>query len=79
MTQHGEYVLCTAGEVHLEKCMTDLETKFTSDARIHLSDPSFSLRETVVNEEGTANFNGILCNTKFFEMSIAILTLPDEV
>ncbi|XP_063981868.1 elongation factor-like GTPase 1 [Diachasmimorpha longicaudata] len=43
----GEIVLNTAGEVHLERCLEDLKTKYAK-VEINVSEPIVSFRETVV-------------------------------
>ncbi|XP_015125815.1 elongation factor-like GTPase 1 isoform X2 [Diachasma alloeum] len=43
----GEIVLNTAGEVHLERCLEDLKTKY-ANVEINVSEPIVSFRETVV-------------------------------
>ncbi|KAF5303764.1 hypothetical protein FQA39_LY09837 [Lamprigera yunnana] len=42
----GEYVVATAGTVHLEKCLTDLRNNFI-DVEFTVSPPIYALRETV--------------------------------
>ncbi|XP_063679742.1 elongation factor-like GTPase 1 [Bolinopsis microptera] len=43
----GELVLCTSGEVHLDRCIEDLKTRF-SKIDIKVSPPLVSFRETIV-------------------------------
>ena len=43
----GEYVLATAGEVHLKKCIDDLR-KFYAKIELKVSDPIIPFRETVI-------------------------------
>ncbi|CAH1407872.1 unnamed protein product [Nezara viridula] len=43
----GEHVLITAGEVHLERCLDDLRTRFAK-IEINSSEPIIPFRETVV-------------------------------
>ncbi|KAI4495818.1 hypothetical protein M0802_008441 [Mischocyttarus mexicanus] len=43
----GEIILSTAGEVHLERCLEDLQSKYAK-VEISVSDPIVPFRETVV-------------------------------
>ncbi|CAB0014962.1 unnamed protein product [Nesidiocoris tenuis] len=43
----GEHVLVTAGEVHLERCLDDLRTRY-ANISINVSEPIIPFRETVV-------------------------------
>ncbi|THH31171.1 hypothetical protein EUX98_g3005 [Antrodiella citrinella] len=45
--QTGEYVILTAGELHLERCLKDLRERFAK-IEIHASKPIVPFRETVV-------------------------------
>lgn len=44
----GEHVLVTAGEVHLERCLTDLRERFCPGIQFTVSKPIVPLRETLV-------------------------------
>ncbi|KAK4871944.1 hypothetical protein RN001_016068 [Aquatica leii] len=46
INEFGEYVVTTAGKVHLEKCLMDLKRNLI-DIAITVSPPIYSLRETV--------------------------------
>ncbi|KAI3389696.1 hypothetical protein SNEBB_002647 [Seison nebaliae] len=43
----GENILCTSGEIHLEKCMEDLRKRFAKLA-FHVSKPVVPFRETII-------------------------------
>lgn len=45
--ENGEYVLVTLGEVHLERCVYDLENQYAK-CPINVSSPIVPLRETIV-------------------------------
>ncbi|KAL6428375.1 hypothetical protein ACFW04_008571 [Cataglyphis niger] len=47
MQESGEIVLSTAGEVHLERCLEDLQLRYAK-VDINVSDPIVPFRETIV-------------------------------
>jgi ribosome assembly protein 1 len=49
VSQRGEHVLAAAGEIHLERCIKDLEERFAK-VKLVVSDPLVSFRETVEGE-----------------------------
>lgn len=48
--ESGENIIAGAGELHLEICLKDLEEDFMNGAKIRVSEPVVSYRETVVDE-----------------------------
>jgi ribosome assembly protein 1 len=48
--QSGEHVLLTAGELHLERCLTDLRERFAR-CEIQAGEPIVPYRETIVRAE----------------------------
>ena len=46
---NGEHILAVCGEVHLERCIKDLEDTFAK-VRINVSAPIVSFRETILSE-----------------------------
>ena len=49
VTKHGENVLSTCGEVHLEKCLKDLSDDFAPDVAFEIGEPIIPFKETIVN------------------------------
>lgn len=45
----GEHILATTGELHLERCMTDLRERFAK-IEIEHSEPVVPFRETIVGK-----------------------------
>lgn len=45
INDNGEHILCTAGELHLERCLKDLEERFAG-VEISHSEPAIPYRET---------------------------------
>ena len=44
---NGEHILCTAGEVHLQRCVDDLVQRFAG-VEVNTSPPIIPFRETIV-------------------------------
>lgn len=68
VNDHGEHILCTAGELHLERCLKDLTERF---ARIDIthSDPVIPYRETFLETDDmnpTKNSEGQRGEVKFY-------------
>lgn len=57
----GEFILSTCGEIHLERCIKDLNDDFCPGIPITLSEPIIPFRETILNKKLT---NRILVNKK---------------
>eukprot|EP00662_Eupelagonemidae_sp_cell21_P000394 gene394-22398_t len=48
--ESGEHVIAGAGELHLEICLKDLQEDFMAGAKLKISEPVVSFRETVQEE-----------------------------
>ena len=49
MTDKGEHVLVTAGEVHLERCVRDLKETYAKGIKVNVSAPLVPFRETIID------------------------------
>ena len=49
LTKQGENILSTCGEVHLEKCLKDLETDFAPGIEFEIGAPIIPFKETIMN------------------------------
>jgi len=49
----GEYILSTCGEVHLQRCIKDLNDDFCPGIGLQVSDPIIPMRETILNKRLT--------------------------
>lgn len=78
--ESGEHVLVTAGELHLERCLTDLKERF-SKIEIQVSPPIVPFRETVVLSEDATNngFVEIESPNKSFTLGLRLVPLPPKV
>lgn len=57
----GEYILSTCGEIHLERCVKDLNDDFCPGITIKISEPIIPFRETILNKRLT---NRVMTNKK---------------
>ena len=46
--ESGELVLVAAGEVHIDRCLTDLRERFCPGVEMRVSPPIIPFRETIV-------------------------------
>ncbi|KAI9295429.1 P-loop containing nucleoside triphosphate hydrolase protein [Neoconidiobolus thromboides FSU 785] len=85
LQETGEHILATAGELHLERCLTDLKERF-SKVEIQVSPPIVPFRETIVVPAET-NFNTCYNQSlitfespaKNFSLGIRLVPLPKKV
>ena len=49
VTQKGEQILSTCGEVHLQKCITDLKKDFAPGIEFEIGEPIIPFKETITN------------------------------
>lgn len=77
MQETGEYVLLTAGDVHLAKCLEDLVTKFAK-IEINVSKPMVGLKETLIKQKRIVDFkmNSVECNIKEIGLTLHITAVP---
>ena len=49
VTDKGEHILVTAGEVHLERCVRDLKETYAKGIEVNVSAPIVPFRETIID------------------------------
>lgn len=49
--KRGEYILSTCGEIHLQRCIKDLNDDFCPGIKLNVSDPIISFREAIINKK----------------------------
>lgn len=64
--ENGEHVLVTLGEVHLERCIFDLENQY-SKCLLNVSSPIVPLRETIVPQATVDMVNEAIIATGRFQ------------
>jgi len=53
INKRGEYILSTCGEIHLERCIKDLNDDFCPGVKLSISDPIIPFRESIINTKLT--------------------------
>lgn len=53
ITSQGEYILSTCGEIHLERCVKDLQDDFAKGVKFSISEPIISFKETIISQSLT--------------------------
>jgi ribosome assembly protein 1 len=53
VNKKGEFILSTCGEVHLERCIKDLNDDFCPGVELTVSEPIIEFRETIINRKLT--------------------------
>jgi ribosome assembly protein 1 len=53
INKKGEFILSTCGEVHLERCIKDLNDDFCPGVELTVSEPIIEFRETIINKKLT--------------------------
>lgn len=61
--ESGEHVLLTLGEVHLERCVADLEERYAK-IKLHVSKPIVPFRETIVQRGTMDMVNEVIVETE---------------
>ena len=46
LNENGEYILSTCGEVHLERCLIDLQEDYAG-CEVHVGEPIITYKETI--------------------------------
>ncbi|XAR70865.1 Protein-synthesizing GTPase [Bertholletia excelsa] len=67
VSSRGEHVLAAAGEVHLERCITDLKERFAK-VSLEVSPPLVSYKETIEGKSNLLeNFNLLMGSSDYIE------------
>ncbi|PVU91589.1 hypothetical protein BB559_003933 [Furculomyces boomerangus] len=66
----GEYVLVTAGELHLERCLKDLRERYAK-CELQVSKPQVPFRETIVYAPGQPGAYEILLGSNYGLLSVS--------
>jgi ribosome assembly protein 1 len=51
--KRGEYILSTCGEIHLQRCVKDLNDDFCPGIKFNVSDPIIPFKEAIINKRLT--------------------------
>lgn len=53
--ESGELIVCVAGELHLERCLKDLEERFAKGCEVTVKEPVIPFRETLADDKINAD------------------------
>lgn len=53
INKRGEYILSTCGEIHLQRCIKDLNDDFCPGIKLVVSDPIIPFKEAIINKRLT--------------------------
>lgn len=73
----GELIMCVAGELHLERCLKDLEVRFAKGVEVTVKEPVIPFREGLSGErsegdEYEKSIGGV-------RLDVEVLKLPEDV
>ena len=55
--ESGELIVCVAGELHLERCLKDLEERFAKGCEVTVKEPVIPFREGLADDKISTNTN----------------------
>jgi len=77
MQENGEHILAAWGEVHLQRCIEDLETTFAK-VPVNVSEPIVNFKETVALEKLGEIHTEITPNGRC-NISVRAIVLPEDL
>lgn len=76
--ENGEHVLLTLGEVHLERCVADLETRYAK-CKLNVSKPIVPFRETIVPKATVDMVNEAVVADKQEKETTILVETPNKM
>ena len=76
LTEQGEYVISTAGEVHADRCIRDLNDRY-AQIEMRVSEPLVSFKETIVAEQSKPST--VQTANKQCSFSVKAYDIPTEI
>ncbi|CUM63916.1 uncharacterized protein PRCAT00001504001 [Priceomyces carsonii] len=78
--ESGELIVCVAGELHLERCLKDLQERFAKGCDVVVKEPVIPFREGIANDKvensSIANLDPL---HEGIDVDIDVVPLPEEV
>lgn len=74
----GELIMCVAGELHLERCLKDLETRFAKGCEVTVKEPVIPFREGLVTNTAP-KYDDEEPELENVELQFDMFSLPNEV
>jgi ribosome assembly protein 1 len=79
----GELIVCVAGELHLERCLKDLELRFAKGVEVTIKEPVIPFREGIANESKkeflTERMHDEEDKVEGIDLKFEIQPLPQEI
>lgn len=81
----GELIICVAGELHLERCLKDLEKRFAPGCEVVIKEPVIPFREGLANETAPTQTVVVLdpenaeVSKEEVDLQLEVYPLPAEV
>ncbi len=79
--ESGEHVILTLGELHLARCVKELEERYAK-IKISVSDPVVGFKETIVTQEFKSDRGKsvtIHTSSKCFAITLRAMSIPDDI
>ncbi|KAI5958027.1 RIA1 [Candida theae] len=83
--ESGELIVCVSGELHLERCLKDLEERFAKGCEVSVKEPVIPFRESLaddeINREGVEEQaeDGDVDETDLVSLEFEVNPLPTEL
>lgn len=75
----GELIVCVAGELHLERCLKDLEERFAKSCEVTVKEPVIPFREGLAPRKPPVNDNANELRQEDSQLEFQIKPLPISV
>lgn len=77
----GELIMCVAGELHLERCLKDLEERFAKGCDVSVKEPVIPFREGLISNKAESSYKKMPENysVEGLDLEIEVQKLPVEI
>ncbi|CCE85490.1 Piso0_005087 [Millerozyma farinosa CBS 7064] len=77
----GEIIMCVAGELHLERCLKDLEERFAKNCDVTVKEPLIPFREGLssVKDESATQLEDSEVEVKGIDLDFETFAIPKDV
>lgn len=77
----GELIMCVAGELHLERCLKDLEERFAKGCDVSVKEPVIPFREGLLSNKSESTYKKLPENytVEGLDLELEVLKLPVEI
>lgn len=77
----GELIMCVAGELHLERCLKDLEERFARGCDVTVKEPVIPFREGLVSNKAEATYKKLpeSYTVDGLDLEFEVVKMPEEI